>query len=58
MVGGGPPVADKRSEINTAKGRLVLTTSNEGTDLKIVIEKPGADGTLAAADGKKTVRVS
>lgn len=44
----------KSAEINTTKGRLVLTTSNEGTDLKIVIEKPGADGKIEG----KTVRVS
>lgn len=49
----------KTSEVNTAKGRLVVTTTNDGTDLKsIIIEKPsGPDGNKTPAGEGKTVRV-
>lgn len=35
-----PPVTVKSTELETPKGRLVVTTTSEGTDLKkVVIEK-------------------
>lgn len=37
-------ITSKTSEFNTSKGRLVVTTTNEGTDLKsVIIEKPVDD---------------